>query len=194
MLETDASVSGGNLSRLQPQASSRIVSSGSSGGPSQSFIACPIALCRKRPGEVEEAATHGRVVDRIIGVDQFDRFASPHWIGFERLDRRLGKAARDRRGAHRIHVVEEEGDRHIQDAAQLMQPARADAVGAPLVYLHLLEGKADRRAELLLAQPEHVAAQPNARTDLHVDRVGFVRFLATWPPYRSRYRHKFTRR
>src|SRR5229473_3045917 len=146
MLETGASVSGGNLSRLQPQASSRIVSSGSSGGPSRGFIACPIALCRKRPGEVEEAATHGRVVDRIIGVDQFDRFASPHWVGFERLDRRLGKAARD------------------------------------------------RRAELLLAQPEHVAAQPNARTDLHVDRVGFVRFLATWPPYRSRYRHKFTRR
>ena len=60
-----------------------------------------------------------------------------------------------------------------------MQPARADAVGAALVFLHLLKGKADRRPEFFLAQPEHVAAQADPGADLHVDRVRFVRFLAT---------------
>src|SRR6266496_3033902 len=165
MLETGAAVSGGTLSRLEPQASSRIVSPGSSDRPSRGFIGGPFALCRERPGEVEEATTYGSIVDCIIGVDQFECFAAAQWIGFKGLDRRLGEAARDRRRAHRIHVVEEKRDRHIQDAAQLMQPACADAVGAALIFLHLLESKADRRAELLLAQPEHVAAQPDAGTD-----------------------------
>jgi hypothetical protein len=40
--------------------------------------------------------------------------------------------------------------------------------------LHLLIGQADRLTELFLAQPEHVAAQPNAGADLYVDRVRFI--------------------
>ena len=143
-------------------------------GPGRGFIGGPLALRGERPGQFEEAAAHGGIVDRVIGVDEFDRFASAQRIGVERLGRRLGEAARDRRRAHRIHVVEEERHRHIEDPAQFMQPARADAVGAALVFLHLLKGQADRLAELLLAQPEHVAAQPDPGTDLHVDRVRFV--------------------
>src|SRR5260221_293189 len=83
-----------------------------------------------------------------------DGLAAAQRVAFERLCRRLGKTARDRRRAHRIHVVEEERDRHIQDAAQLMQPAGADTVGAALVFLHLLKGQTDGRAELFLREPE----------------------------------------
>src|SRR5713101_7486776 len=66
-----------------------------------------------------------------------------------------------------------------------MQPARADAVGAILIFLHLLEAETDRRAELPLAQPEHVAAQPDPGTDVHVNRLHFTRFAegrARYPP------------
>ena len=117
---------------------------------------------------------HRGILDRVIGLDEFDRFAFAHRIGFERLGRRLGEAARDRRRAHWIDIVEKERDRHDQDPTQFVQSARADAGGAPLVFLHLLIGQADRLTELFLAQPEHVAAQPNAGADLYLDRVRFI--------------------
>src|SRR5260370_36219637 len=94
MLETGASVFGGTLSRLQRQASSGIVSPGSSGRSRRSLIGGPLALCRKRPGKVEEAAAHGGIINRIIGIDQFNGLAPAQRIGVERLDRRLGEAAR----------------------------------------------------------------------------------------------------
>src|SRR5579864_1727234 len=176
-----------SLSRLEPQASSRIVSAGASDRSNRGFVGCPLALCSESSGQVEEAAAHGGILHRIIGVDQIDGFAAAQRIGVERLGRRLGKAARDRRRPHRVHIVKEERDRHIENAAQLMQPAGADAIGAALVFLHLLEGQADRRAKLFLAEPKHIAAQANPGSDLYVDRVGFVRFLAAGPPRLSRY-------
>src|SRR5260370_30629794 len=133
----------------------------------------PGGLTSKRLGEVEQAAAHGRIVDRVIGLDQFDRLAPAQRIGLEGLRRRLGKACRDRRRAYRIGVVEKERHRHIQHLAQLIEPAGADAVGAAFVFLHLLKGQADRLAELLLREAEHVAAQPNPGPDLDVDRVRF---------------------
>jgi hypothetical protein len=40
----------------------------------------------------------------------------------------------------------------------LLQPARPDAVGASLVFLHLLEGEAECATQLLLAHSKHLAA------------------------------------
>ena len=60
------------------------------------------------PGEIEQAAAQGRIVDLVISADQLDRLTPAQRIGIERLGRGLGKPCRDRRRAHRVHVVEEE--------------------------------------------------------------------------------------
>src|SRR6185437_7752690 len=73
-------------------------------------------------------------------------------------------------------------DRHIEDAAQLVEPAGADAVRAALVFLHLLEGEADRLAELLLAHAETGAAQPHAPADMHVDGMRMIGAMAARVP------------
>ena len=68
-------------------------------------------------------------------------------------------------------AFEEECDRDLQDVGDLLQPARADAIGALLVFLHLLKCKPERIAELLLAHAEHHAAHAHAAADVLVDRV-----------------------
>ena len=71
-----------------------------------------------------------------------------------------------------------------------MQSAGADAIGASLVFLDLLESQPDRLAELLLAQAEHVPAEPDSRADMDVDRVWFVALSATRPSGLWLHRHR----
>ena len=86
----------------------------------------------------------------------------------------------ERRRAHRVGSSSKKNDTGTsRTRAQLVQPAGADAIGAALVFLHLLKGQADRLAELFLAQAQHVAPQPHARADMDIDRVGSVRFATS---------------
>src|SRR5258705_3530259 len=68
-------------------------------------------------------------------------------------------------------AFEEERHRHLQDVRHVLQAARADAVGALLVFLHLLEGDLERLSQLLLAHAEHLAAHPQAAAYVLVDRI-----------------------
>jgi hypothetical protein len=63
-----------------------------------------------------------------------------------------------------------------------VQSAGSDPIRAPFVFLDLLKGQSDRFPELLLAQPEHIPPEPDARADMDVDRVWLVALSATWPP------------
>jgi len=54
---------------------------------------------------------------------------------------------------------------------ELLQSARRDAVGASLVFLQLLEGKAECGTQLLLAHCKHLAAQAHAAANVLVDGV-----------------------
>ena len=54
---------------------------------------------------------------------------------------------------------------------QLLQPAGPDAVGAFLVFLHLLEGNAERIAQFRLAHSKHLAAHPHPAADVLVGGV-----------------------
>lgn len=63
------------------------------------------------------------------------------------------------------------GDGHAENQRDLKQPARADAVGSPLVFLKLLIGGADSLGELRLAKTKLGAPLPHARTHLYIDRV-----------------------
>jgi hypothetical protein len=142
----------------------------------------PLNSTGQGSGEFEEATAQRRIVNLVIGADQFDRLAPTQRIGIEGIGSRFCEARRDRRRAHRIHIVEEERHGDVQDTAQVMQATRPDSIGAPLVFLNLLKGQPDGLAELFLAQAEHVAAQPHARADMDVDWVRLVAFSATRPP------------
>ena len=123
-----------------------------------------------------------RIVDPVIGADQLDGFTPAQRIGVERFGRRFGKSCRDRRGAYRVHVVEEERDRDVQHATEIMQPAGADPVGASLVFLNLLKSQSDRFSKLFLAEAQHVSAEPDAGADVDIDRVRLVTLPATRAP------------
>ncbi len=70
------------------------------------------------------------------------------------------------------HVVEEEADRHVQHPRQVEQPRGAHPVHAALVFLHLLEGQAQRLAQPLLRQAHQGAAQADAAADMGIDGAG----------------------
>src|SRR5258705_5540697 len=61
---------------------------------------------------------------------------------------------------------------NLKDLRNLLQPARADAVRALLVFLHLLEREIERVPELLLTHAKHHPPHPNAASDMLVGRVG----------------------
>src|SRR5262245_24914022 len=53
----------------------------------------------------------------------------------------------------------------------LLQPARPDAVGGSLVFLHLLEGEAKCATQLFLGHCKHLAAHPHPAADVLVDGI-----------------------
>src|SRR4030095_1362604 len=68
-----------------------------------------------------------------------------------------------------------------RNVGDLLQPARSDAIGAALVFLHLLEGDAECIGQLRLAHCKHLAAHAHPAADVP---VGGVRGLL-----RGSYRH-----
>jgi hypothetical protein len=68
-------------------------------------------------------------------------------------------------------TLEEERYWNLQNVGDLLQPARSNAVGALLVFLHLLEGEAERIAKLLLAHCKHQAAHAHPTADVLIDWV-----------------------
>jgi hypothetical protein len=63
-------------------------------------------------------------------------------------------------GASPEGAVEKEGWGDLQHAGDVLQAAGADAIGALLVFLDLLEGDAERGAEPFLAHPDQHAPHP----------------------------------
>src|SRR5215475_1260838 len=69
-------------------------------------------------------------------------------------------------------TLEKKRNWHLKDLANLLKPAGTDTVSPLLVFLDLLESKAESIAELFLAHAHHHPAHPHARTDVLVDRIG----------------------
>lgn len=87
-----------------------------------------------------------------------------------------GRGAGGRLGA--VVILEEEARRHAEDVGNRLKTAGADAVGALLELLNLLEGHAETVGKRFLAHAHHEAAQADAGTDENVDRVRG--FLCSW--------------
>src|SRR5690348_3948234 len=129
---------------------------------------------RKRLCQLEKAPLDLRIGDSQIGAHQLERLALHHRV---RLIGLGGGFARTARRWSLAQLFEKKRDRNVEHARQIVKPAGADAIGAALVFLNLLERQADRIAELFLTHPEKRAAQAHARAHMHVDRVGLIRFL-----------------
>jgi hypothetical protein len=56
-----------------------------------------------------------------------------------------------------------------------MESTGADAVGAALVFLNLLERQPDRLAKFSLAEAKESPAKPHAAANMDIDRIGFAR-------------------
>ena len=86
-------------------------------------------------------------------------------------------------------ALKEECDRHLQDMASLLQPTRADAVRAFLIFLDLLERDAERIAEPRLAHVQHHTARTQATANMLVYGVGRLlaghRFFSQESEHRS---------
>ena len=92
---------------------------------------------------------------------------------FVRADRGAALAhLRGRRLARRRQIAVETDDVGLEDAGDLIEPSGADAVGASLVFLDLLETDAEFRGEFLLAQTEERALAADLQSD---DGVNVVR-------------------
>lgn len=96
----------------------------------------------KRFRQFEQAFAHLRIADPIVGPHEFERFSAREGIRVERCLRLVRHAG----GANAViahypvsHVIEEEGDRDIENAAKLEQPGSTDPIGASLVFLDLLK-------------------------------------------------------
>jgi hypothetical protein len=146
-----------------------------SGGHNLSRLRAGTGALGQRLGQLEHALAHLRVGDPVVGAHQLESLALGHRIALE--DQRLlfGLATETARRAvtdRSRHLVEEIGHRHVEHARQIEQAAGTDAIGAALVFLHLLEGQPDRVTELFLAHAEQGAAQPNAASDMDIDWIG----------------------
>src|SRR5262249_49289635 len=68
-------------------------------------------------------------------------------------------------------VFEEERYWHLKNVGDLLQPAGPDAIGAFLLFLHLLEDEAECVTQLYLAHCKHHAAHAHPAADVLVDWV-----------------------
>src|SRR5579884_2518137 len=94
-----------------------------------------------------------------------------------------------------VHVGVEIADRHVENLADGREAGSADAVGAALVFLHLLKGQAEPRGQSLLVHAEQQAPHADAAADMDIDRVRCAGAASIWPRRRrsgaSRFRHNF---
>ena len=68
-------------------------------------------------------------------------------------------------------AFEKESDRHLKNKGDVLQAARANAVRAFFVFLHLLECKTQRIGKLFLAHFEHQPTHSHPAAHMSVDRV-----------------------
>jgi hypothetical protein len=73
------------------------------------------------------------------------------------------------RGADAFGAPSKKNATDLQNVRDLLQPARSDAVGALLVFLHLLEGETEPIGQLLLAHCKHHAAHAHPTANMLVD-------------------------
>ena len=112
------------------------------------FTLASIVLVGDLLDEIDNAAAQLFVLDACERLDQRKPIRSGDEFGDIVRRRSFTHAAAAAVKMRR--ALEEKRCRHLQDIGDLLQPAGADAVGALLVLLHLLESQTQRIAKLFL--------------------------------------------
>src|SRR5262245_38310586 len=151
------------------------------GSESTSFGARPDAH-RPSPASVALVFRH-RLYERDelsanLGIgDAHKGLHQPHAFRC-RQEIRLKAIARDDDAPSRVgKALKEELDGHAEGLGDLLQAARADAVGAPLVFVYLLESDPECFAELFLAHANNHAPHPYAAADVTINPIGLWHLL-----------------
>src|SRR6266851_10112089 len=118
--------------------------------------------------------------DQVHNPSSYLGVADPHERFNERqpvaccheICQRIGRRRLAGEDVTRRRALEEEWDRRLQGMANLLQSARADPVSALLVFLHLLEGDAERIAQPRLTHVQHHTAHTHATANMLVYRIG----------------------
>ena len=124
------------------------------------FIFC------NRFDELDEPAADLGTGDAHEGTHQLHAFRS-------RQEFNLLAIARDDSPSRVGQPLKEELDGHSERRGDLLQAARADAVGASLVLVYLLKSDLERLAELFLAHANNQAPHADAAADVKINPIGF---------------------
>jgi hypothetical protein len=123
--------------------------------------------------EIYDPAAHLHVGDLDEGAVELKPFRTAAEFDCESHRRILGKSA-IARGLLTRGILEKESDRHAEDGGYCLQAAGADAIRALFILLDLLKRDAEILTQLFLAHSEHIAAKPDATSDMDVDRIRFL--------------------
>src|ERR1041385_7285470 len=141
------------------------------GGPARDVNRSGGVLATHLFDELDDTAAQLRVLNAHKRLDQRQAIGGRQKIRDVSGRRRLFQSLRPAAAGRSRRALKEKRDRHLQDERDLLQPARANPVGALFVFLDLLEREAERVAELLLTHAPHHAAHADAAPDMLVDRV-----------------------
>src|SRR5262249_52818729 len=133
--------------------------------------ASALAAARDLLDEVDNAPAQLGIVDTHEGLGKRQAVRGSQKIRHVSGRRRLAHALRPRHAGNNRRTIEEERHRNLENVRNLLQPARADAIGALFVFLHLLKSQAKSIAELFLTHRQHHATHAHAATDMLIDRI-----------------------
>jgi len=130
-------------------------------------------VSRKPQGahQIDDALANLGIADLHEGAVELEPFATIQKLEDEGFGVRLGHPAHCVTVARVRRFFEEELNGDVEDFRDLKQPARADAVHALLVFLHLLKCKSHALAETLLTHAEQHASQSHPAADVGVDGI-----------------------
>src|SRR5262245_51307037 len=123
----------------------------------------------QRPHCVHNRLPDFDAVNLVVRPDQFQRFPLHELVfGLATLWRFVPAFGP---GRLRGHLVEEVGNSHVEHPGKLMELTGTNLIVAAFIFMDLLGCQADRLGYRLLRHPQKNPALPQARADLHVDRM-----------------------
>jgi hypothetical protein len=120
------------------------------------------------PNEIKNLPTHRATPDFRKHPRQFQSFRGAyesHDRPFRSGLRLIGVVARV------LEAVEEKCDRDAEGLGDRIELGGANAIGATLVFLNLLEGQAKSVSQLILTKADQLAPQSHPTADMYIDGV-----------------------
>ena len=122
--------------------------------------------------KLENAFSHRRLGNSVISADEFKCFTFGQGIVFDARDSTRGDSWLSAHIETR-HVFEKKRNWNVENLTDLVQPAGANAIHAPLVFLDLLKRQSKCFAEFFLTHTEKRPAKSDTPTYMDVNWIGY---------------------